>query len=110
MAGTLDGEGAMKRVGLAIAAALALTTAAQAAEPGVYLGADLSFVNEMEDCGGAYRENGKAVDPFELMARKGGNLKAETRQALELGTVQELRREAEAILALLEGREPAADR
>ena len=43
-------------------------------------------------------------------ARKGGNLKAETRQALELETVQELRREAEAILALLEGREPAADR
>jgi arabinogalactan endo-1,4-beta-galactosidase len=64
----------VKRLGLAVAAALASSGAAQAAEPGLYLGADLSFVNEVEDCGGAFRENGKAVDPFELMARKGGNL------------------------------------
>lgn len=39
--------------------------------------------------------------------RKTGSLKAEARQAMELGTVQELRREAEAIMALLEGRDRA---
>ena len=41
---------------------------------GLYLGADLSYVNEMEDCGAVYRERGKPVDPFALLARKGGNL------------------------------------
>ena len=39
-----------------------------------YLGADLSYVNEMEDCGGTYRENGQIVDPFVLFARRGANL------------------------------------
>ena len=39
-----------------------------------YFGADLSYVNEMEDCGGVYRENGQTVDPFELFARRGANL------------------------------------
>ena len=42
--------------------------------PGFYLGADLSYVNEMEDCGGAYRDNGKTVDPYQLFAREGCNL------------------------------------
>ena len=37
-------------------------------------GADLSYVNEMEDCGGVYRENGKPVDPYELFARRGTDL------------------------------------
>jgi arabinogalactan endo-1,4-beta-galactosidase len=41
---------------------------------GLYLGADLSYVNEMEDCGAVYRANGKPVDPFQLLARKGGNI------------------------------------
>lgn len=58
----------------AAALALGLATAAAAAQPGLYLGADMSFVNEVEDCGGGYRENGRPIDPFELMARKGGNL------------------------------------
>ena len=39
-----------------------------------YLGADLSYVNEMEDCGAVYRDKGKPHDPFELFARKGANL------------------------------------
>lgn len=39
-----------------------------------YLGADLSYVNEMEDCGAVYRDKGKPQDPFELFARKGANL------------------------------------
>src|SRR5215510_7701231 len=40
----------------------------------LYLGADLSYVNEMEDCGGVYRENGKPRDAFELLHEHGGNL------------------------------------
>lgn len=39
-----------------------------------YFGADLSYVNEMEDCGAVYREQGKAKDPFELFAERGANL------------------------------------
>jgi arabinogalactan endo-1,4-beta-galactosidase len=65
-----------------IAALLAATaTAAQAGPPaptpptsGLYLGADLSYVNEMEDCGAVYRLRGKPVDPFKLMKREGGNI------------------------------------
>ena len=42
---------------------------------GLYLGADLSYVNEMEDCGAVYRDrDGRQVDPFALMAARGGNL------------------------------------
>lgn len=40
----------------------------------VYLGADLSFANEMRDCGAVYRAGGKPVDPFRLMKARGGNL------------------------------------
>ena len=40
---------------------------------GLYLGADLSYVNEMEDCGAVYRDSGgRQVDPFALMAARGG--------------------------------------
>ena len=47
-----------------------------AAKPasGLYLGADLSYVNEMEDCGAVFRAQGKPVDPFALMKAKGGNI------------------------------------
>ncbi len=41
---------------------------------GLYLGADLSYVNEMEDCGAIYRLNGQAIDPFKLLRREGGNI------------------------------------
>jgi arabinogalactan endo-1,4-beta-galactosidase len=41
---------------------------------GLYLGADLSYVNEMEDCGAVYRKDGEPVDPFELMQSEGGNI------------------------------------
>ena len=41
---------------------------------GLYLGADLSYVNEMEDCGAVYRKNGKPVDPFALLKAEGGNV------------------------------------
>lgn len=41
---------------------------------GLYLGGDLSYVNEMEDCGAVYRLHGKPIDPFVLLKREGGNL------------------------------------
>lgn len=56
------------------AGALAAASAAPAAQPGLYLGADMSAVNQVQDCGGIYRDHGQPVDPFDLMARKGGNL------------------------------------
>jgi arabinogalactan endo-1,4-beta-galactosidase len=39
-----------------------------------YLGADLSYVNEMEDCGARYYDKSKRQDPFVLFASKGANL------------------------------------
>ncbi|MEZ4983700.1 MAG: glycosyl hydrolase 53 family protein [Saprospiraceae bacterium] len=40
----------------------------------LYRGADLSYVNEMQDCGVVYYDNGQARDPYELFAEKGCNL------------------------------------
>lgn len=65
----------------AITALLAMSSTAVLAGPpppppsgGLYLGADLSYVNEMEDCGAVYRSKGQPIDPFVLMQREGGNL------------------------------------
>ena len=43
-------------------------------KPSFYLGADLSYVNELEDCGGIYREKGEKVEPFGYFAERGSNL------------------------------------
>lgn len=58
-------------------AALLLPTSANAARPPVpqlYLGADLSYANEMDDCGAVYRKDGQPVDVFKLFANEGANL------------------------------------
>lgn len=39
-----------------------------------YLGADLSYANEMLDCGGTYRDNGTTIDPYQLFAQKGADI------------------------------------
>ncbi len=40
-----------------------------------YYGADLSYVNEMEDCGAVYyNQNGEMQDPYEIFADAGANL------------------------------------
>ncbi len=58
-----------------IAAVLTGATVASAQDgPTLYFGADLSYANEMEDCGGEYREDGQPRDPFELFAERGANL------------------------------------
>lgn len=63
---------------IVLAAGVSLAKAAPPLPPkpqgGLYLGADLSYVNEMEDCGAVYRKDGEPVDPFELMQAEGGNI------------------------------------
>lgn len=39
-----------------------------------FAGVDLSYVNEVEDCGAVFRLGGKPRDPYELFAEKGANL------------------------------------
>jgi len=40
----------------------------------IFLGADLSYINEIEACGAFYSIDGRPVDPFKLFAEKGTNL------------------------------------
>lgn len=63
-------------VGLIIAIALGGCTleSSRSEKATFYLGADLSYVNEMLDCGAEYREGGELVDPYELFGRKGANI------------------------------------
>ncbi|MCB0293059.1 MAG: glycosyl hydrolase 53 family protein, partial [Calditrichaeota bacterium] len=39
-----------------------------------YFGSDMSYVNEMEDCGVTYYEDGEAKDPYSIFADHGCNL------------------------------------
>ena len=40
----------------------------------IWRGVDLSYVNEMEDCGTVYRYEGEAANPYAIFADKGANL------------------------------------
>ena len=40
----------------------------------IWRGVDLSYVNEMEDCGAVYRLNGETRDPYALFAEIGANV------------------------------------
>jgi arabinogalactan endo-1,4-beta-galactosidase len=66
------------RIGLVIlvtAPGLGITAEAEGPETRpYYLGVDLSYVNETEDCGGAYRVNGEVTDPFQIFSAYGANL------------------------------------
>ena len=68
------------KLGLLSSLATLVAAAAQAGPPppppsnGLYLGGDLSYVNEMEDCGAVYRQGAKPIDPFALLKQEGGNL------------------------------------
>jgi arabinogalactan endo-1,4-beta-galactosidase len=71
----------MKRSNLAKRAALAALLASTpfllpAAEAGAerFAGVDLSYVNEVQDCGAEFRLAGKRRDPYELFAEQGANL------------------------------------
>jgi arabinogalactan endo-1,4-beta-galactosidase len=65
---------------LFVALLASIATAVQADPPAplpaseLYLGADLSYVNEMEDCGAVYHLKNKVMDPFALLKKEGGNI------------------------------------
>ena len=40
----------------------------------IWRGVDLSYVNELEDCGAVYRYKGKIAEPYRIFADKGANL------------------------------------
>jgi len=65
-------------IGLASGALLAVSLVACRSKgdsaPTFYFGVDLSYVNEMDDCGAVYRENGEPRDAYELFSRHGANL------------------------------------
>ncbi|SOE20224.1 arabinogalactan endo-1,4-beta-galactosidase [Spirosomataceae bacterium TFI 002] len=43
-------------------------------EEQLLLGADLSYVNEVEDCGATFRDNGKIRDPYGIFEDRGANI------------------------------------
>lgn len=43
-------------------------------QPPFFFGADMSYVNEMDDCGAIYHVNGEAQDAFTLLSGQGANL------------------------------------
>jgi len=59
---------------LSLLLASRLVHAAAASTPGYFAGVDLSYVNEMQDCGAEFRVQGQQRDPFELFAAAGANL------------------------------------
>ncbi len=55
--------------------AIAVVAVADAAEPAtVYFGGDLSYVNEMEDCGARYRDASGTRDPYQIFSEAGANI------------------------------------
>ena len=59
---------------LGLTTILACGSAAGGDEPAYYFGADLSYVNELENCGATYSLAGKRRDPFELLHERGASL------------------------------------
>ena len=57
---------------LALAAVAAVAAAASPEEP--WRGVDLSYVNELEDCGARYASADGPADPYEIFARAGANV------------------------------------
>ena len=57
-----------------MAASLLSLTTAQAAEPPIYLGVDISYANEMDDCGAVYKSGGQTVDQYKFFKSAGANV------------------------------------
>jgi len=57
-----------------MAASLLSLTVAQAAQPPIYLGVDISYANEMDDCGAVYKAGGKTVDQYAFFKSAGANV------------------------------------
>jgi arabinogalactan endo-1,4-beta-galactosidase len=45
-----------------------------AAQPPIYLGVDISYANEMDDCGAVYKAGGPRVDQFQFFKSEGANV------------------------------------
>lgn len=58
----------------AMAAGLLSLGAAQAAQPPIYLGVDISYANEMDDCGAVYTSGGQRVDQYRFFKSAGANV------------------------------------
>ncbi len=65
---------AKRLIGLTAFSLLVFTSKILSAAPPFYFGNDLSVTNQMEDCGGVYRENSAVKDPFQIVADHGANL------------------------------------
>lgn len=65
----------MKRIMyLFLAILLSQCTGTPESKSEIYLGADLSYVNEMLDCDGTFLSNGEVIDPYKLFSDKGANI------------------------------------
>ncbi|HEY2661538.1 MAG TPA: arabinogalactan endo-1,4-beta-galactosidase [Caulobacteraceae bacterium] len=62
------------RLWTCLIAALWLAMPGAATARDFYFGADLSFANEMEDCGAKFTDDGQAADPFAIFRAHGANL------------------------------------
>lgn len=59
----------------ALALIICLSACRSHAQPeSFYFGVDLSYVNQMEDCGAEYKLNGTPADPYKIFAGQGTNL------------------------------------
>ena len=58
---------------IALSLVALLATPAQAA-PQTYLGVDISYANEMEDCGAVYHAGGQVVEPYAFFKSAGANV------------------------------------
>jgi len=59
---------------LSLVSSVFLLASDSAVSDELWRGADLSYVNEMEDCGATYRMDGETRDPYALFAQAGANV------------------------------------
>jgi arabinogalactan endo-1,4-beta-galactosidase len=60
---------------VAMASLISLATAqAESTKPPIYLGVDISYANEMDDCGAVYKSDGQTVDQFKFFKSAGANV------------------------------------
>ncbi|PXA86798.1 arabinogalactan endo-1,4-beta-galactosidase [Caulobacter sp. D4A] len=67
----------LKKLGLGLIAGLLASTSALAAEPlppKTYLGVDISYANEMDDCGAVYRDGDRKVEQYAYFKQAGANI------------------------------------
>jgi arabinogalactan endo-1,4-beta-galactosidase len=59
---------------MACAALLGVAGQAWAAQPPSYVGVDISYANEMDDCGAVYRSGGQTVEQYAFFKSAGANI------------------------------------